>query len=103
MGRVLNRETSLQGADVVTEMEGNILHTAMARYAGILRGLRPRARTEHLSREPGDPVTVYGYGCHRPHCEVQGRTAMMYGCRKSDISIVPEKSPNKSCSMRDTE
>jgi len=28
---------------------------------------------------------------------------MMYGCRKSDSSIVPEKSPNKACFMRDTE
>ena len=46
MGRVLSRETSLQGADVVAETEGNILRTVMARYAGALRGLRPRARTE---------------------------------------------------------
>ena len=46
MGRVLSRETPLQGADVVAETEGNILRTDMARYVGALRGLRPRARTE---------------------------------------------------------
>jgi len=46
MGRVLSRETPLQGADVVAETEGNILHAVMARNAGALRGLRPRARTE---------------------------------------------------------
>jgi hypothetical protein len=58
MGRVLSRETSLQGANVVAETEGNILHTVMARYAGTLRGLRPRARTE-------TPFTGTGRSCNR--------------------------------------
>jgi hypothetical protein len=57
MGRVLSRETSLQGADVVAETEGNIHRTVMARYVGTLRGLRPRARTE-------TPYTGTGRSCN---------------------------------------
>lgn len=58
MGRVLSRETVFQDADVVAETEGNILHTVMARCAGALRGLRPRARTE-------TPFAGTGRSCDR--------------------------------------
>ena len=57
MGRVLSGETSLQGAYVVAETEGNILRIDMARYAGTLGGIRPRARTE-------TPFTGTGRSCN---------------------------------------
>jgi hypothetical protein len=60
-----------------------------------LRAVRdPEHVRKHLAREPGDPVfSLHGWrgGTHR---EVQGRTPMMDGDRKSDSLVVPAKLPN---------
>jgi len=52
-GRVLSREMHLQDADVVMQTEGNIDNVAIARRGRVLRGRRPRARTEPLCARTG--------------------------------------------------
>src|SRR5271156_3944898 len=76
--------------------EGNTGCAASARRSRIPRGHRPRACTETLCAEPGDPASACGRESRRPHREVEGRKPMMNGRGKSDSSIVPAKSPNKA-------
>ena len=54
----------------------------------------PKHARKQLAREPGDPPATQAemLGSHR---EVQGRTTMMNGRRKSDSCIVLTKSANK--------
>src|SRR5216684_6478042 len=54
----------------------------------------PRHARKQLAREPGDPATTQAgtFGSHR---EVQGRTAMMNGSRKSDRPVEATKPANK--------
>lgn len=51
MGRVSSRETSdIRGADAVGRAEGHTGCAASARCNRTLRGLRPRARSDHFLR-----------------------------------------------------
>ncbi len=62
---------------------------------------KPRAVVEplhaqnHLTREPGDPVTARLRWQGGPRWEVSGRQPPMHGHGKSDRCVVPTKSPNK--------
>src|SRR6266403_1620201 len=71
--------------------------------APISRGvLESRAVTDpvhvrkHLAWEPGDPGFTPNGMCVGTHREVQGHTPMMNEHGKSDRSVIPAKSPNKT-------
>jgi hypothetical protein len=77
--------------------EGNMHRAAIARRGVILRGRRPRARTEprcaRTGRSPERPSLLLAAGrigkavCRKP---------VMNGPEKSDGLVVPAKSPNKA-------
>jgi len=103
-GRVLSREIhaprrkqrALRGADAV-EISGR---PHPRRRSGKTpkdpaRSETPSMLRKHFAWEPGGPACVCA-SPGRPHREVQGRTPMTNGRRKSDRSVVPQKPPNKA-------
>src|ERR1700716_318079 len=61
----------------------------------------PRHGRKQPAREPGDPATTQA-GTLGSHREVQGRTTMMNGRRKSDRPVVATKPANKAGELATT-
>ena len=85
-----------QDASAVDASEGQHRTNRSGKVARVLRGRRPRARaSSFLYGNREILVLAVRSLLHGPQREPLGGTALMYGPRKSDSCIVPEKPPNK--------